>query len=316
MIKAQVFRSSSKQFNCQILGSKEIVVASAKGALIKDHGIVVGDLVNLEQLNDQFNIVSIEERSNQIFRIIQREKKRKVIAANVDVIVLTMSISKPKYKEGLVDRYLIRSFQWDIPLLLVFNKMDQYDAKKSPDINFQAERLKALGIKCYELSAKQDCYQNTILANGIAELEEELKNKTAIFLGQSGVGKSKLITKLSDGKFELKSEELAKVGKGAHTTTWSEIIDLDKFKLVDSPGIRSFSLSDLEKDDLDNSFQDLLPYFEKCKFQNCKHDEKAEGCGLNNLDSNLIETKFIISRLHSYSKILEEIEQIPAWKKT
>ncbi len=141
-IKARIFRSSKRQFDCQRDDTKEVVPATALATLLKEDHIVVGDWVELE--GD--SIVSVHTRSNAIFRNLPREQKKKVIAANVDVMLVVVSAGKPAYKRGLVDRYLARSDYWNVPAYVVFNKMDQYEESEF-DINFEADRLKWLNVK-------------------------------------------------------------------------------------------------------------------------------------------------------------------------
>lgn len=310
-IKARIFRSSKRQFDCQREDTKEVVEATALATLLKEDHIVVGDWVELE--GD--SIVSVHPRSNAIFRNIPREQKKKVIAANVDVMLIVVSAGKPAYKRGLVDRYLARSDYWNVPAYVVFNKMDQYEESEF-DINFEADRLKWLNVKCFEVSAQEPSYEPKYLPHGFQELSKDLEGKTAILVGHSGVGKSKLITSLSDGKVELLSGELGSVGKGAHTTTWAELIDAEKFTLIDSPGIRSMSLSDLTKQDLLYCFSDVNEWTTKCQFSsNCTHEPNSKGCFFQKLDNGKREDQLILSRLDSYKRVLEEVSNIPDWAK-
>ena len=310
-IKARIFRSSKRQFDCQRDDTKEVVPATALATLLKEDHIVVGDWVELE--GD--SIVSVHTRSNAIFRNLPREQKKKVIAANVDVMLVVVSAGKPAYKRGLVDRYLARSDYWNVPAYVVFNKMDQYEESEF-DINFEADRLKWLNVKCFEVSAHDRSYAPKYLPDGFEALAKDLEGKTAILVGHSGVGKSKLITSLSDGKVELLSGELGSVGKGAHTTTWAELVDAEKFTLIDSPGIRSMSLSDLTKQDLLYCFSDINEWATKCKFSStCTHEPGSKGCFFQTLDNGRREDQLILSRLDSYKRVLEEVSNIPDWAK-
>lgn len=303
-ISARIFRSSKRHFDCQREDTKTIVPGTALAALLKEDHIVVGDFV---ELSDDFKIEKVIPRKNEIFRNLPREQKKKVIAANVDVILIVVSAGKPAYKRGLVDRYLVRSEFWNVPAYVVFNKMDQYDPAEF-DISFEKERLKWLSAECFEVSAETGA--------GIEALKEKLKDKTAITLGHSGVGKSRLITTLTNGKANLLSGELGKVGKGAHTTTWAELVDADFFTLIDSPGVRSMSLSDLTIQDLLYSFTDINEWSTKCQFSaNCTHDENSKGCFFQKLDKESREGQLILSRLDSYKRILSEVESIPDWQK-
>jgi ribosome biogenesis GTPase len=316
--RARIFRSSKRHFDCQREDTKEVVPATALATLLKEDHIVVGDWVEISpppQGGEEWKIETVIDRKNSIFRNLPREQRKKVIASNVDVMLVVVSAGKPAFKRGLIDRYLARSDYWNVPAYLIFNKMDLYDSSEF-DIHFEAERLQWLNVKCFEVSAEIKDYAPKFLKNGFSELTNELRNKTAITLGHSGVGKSRLITSLSNGKVELLSGELGKVGKGAHTTTWAELIDADNFTLIDSPGIRSMSLSDLTKEDLLYCFSDINEWSAKCKFSsNCSHDENSKGCFFQNLDSNKRENQMILSRLDSYKRILEEVSDIPDWQK-
>ena len=314
-MRARVLRSAKRSFICEILETKEVVEAPALATLLKEDHIVVGDFVNLtliEKDSKEYQIVEREERKNEIYRLIPREQKKKVTASNCDLLVVITSISLPEYKRGLVDRYLTRAFQWRIPAILVFNKMDEYDDQL--DLDFEASRLDDIDVDCFEVSAVNKKYKAKFLP-GIKDLRESLKGKTAIMLGQSGVGKSELITTLSDGKAKLLSGELGKVGKGAHTTTWSEIVNCGDFYLIDSPGVRSFSIDDIHLDELDGVFPDIADYATKCKFRNCAHTEEDVGCYFNELDMEDDKSLMILGRLESYLKFKDELGRIPDWSK-
>jgi ribosome biogenesis GTPase / thiamine phosphate phosphatase len=316
-IKARIFRSSKRDFDCQREDTKEIVRATAMASQLKEDHIVVGDWVHISpppSSGEEWKIDEVIKRENSIFRNIPREQKKKVIASNVDVILIVTSCGKPSYKRGLVDRYLARSDYWGLPALVVFSKMDQYDPEEF-DLNFEADRLKWLEAQTFEVSAIDQNYQPRFLQNGFLDLKKILQGKTAILLGHSGVGKSRLVTELTDGKIQLLSGELGKLGKGAHTTTWAELIDAVGFTLIDSPGVRSMSLSDLTQEDILLCFSDIGEFATKCQFVSCHHDENSKGCFFQNLDPGLRESQLILSRLESYLRIKEEVSEIPDWQK-
>lgn len=310
-MRARILRSAKRDFQCRNEKGEDFFAPAAATLLKgKDNHLVVGDWVSLEGKEQELSITSVEERSNEIFRISPREQKKKVIASNCDVILIVTSVSKPKYKAGLIDRYLIRAIQWQVPVFLVFNKCDE-KAKKL-DLAFEAKRVQGLGVRCFEVSAKDDNYQTQFLVDGIEELKHSLKGKLSILLGQSGVGKSKLISSLSDHTIELKSKELAKVGKGSHTTTWAEIIDCPNFAIIDSPGIRSMSLADVSGEELEDYFPDLFPYFKNCRFSDCGHNENATGCAFF-AEQELPDT--IWSRFQSFQKIKKELSETAEWER-
>lgn len=320
MAKARVYKSAKREFTCRLLETKELVQAKALGNLLKKgESIVVGDYVEVEMIEEtkEYVISSLYQRSSEIFRILIREGKKKVTASNVDTIVILTSVSKPQYKRGIVDRFLVRAFQWQVEPIVIFNKMDEYNREEF-DLQFEQERLKDLNVKCFEISAKQSAYEPQYLEKGYRDLKEYLSGKTSVFLGQSGVGKSQTITALSEGEVELKTKKVGKVGKGSHTTTWSEIIDCHNFELIDSPGIRSFSLDDITSEDLLSFFPDLEEYAVHCKFNDCSHEPSAKGCRFwkQDLAPDSEKGSLVHSRLDSYCRFLEEISETTHWQKS
>jgi len=313
-IKAKIHRSSKRVFDCKLDETGEIVSATALREIVKKMHPVVGDIVNLKvSESGQYEIMDVQERENSIFRRIVRTNKTKHVAANVDVILIVASVSKPDYKTFLVDRYLLRATQWEIPVVVIFNKMDEFQDQF--DLEFEELKLKSLGVTTFRVSSLET--KDSELNNNLAALRALLKAKTAICLGQSGVGKSQLITKLSDGHVELLSSRLSKkVAKGAHTTSWSEIVELPDFQIIDSPGIRSLSIKDIDINELADLFPDLRPYFNECQFSDCKHEHNSKGCAFLALDEEKLENCIVIERLISYLKIRDEVESIPEWEKS
>ncbi|MBF0299633.1 MAG: ribosome small subunit-dependent GTPase A [Oligoflexia bacterium] len=326
-ILAQIYRSSQRVFSCKIVDSNLLVEATALGLLLKRGDLVVGDYVYLKNEKDGENnyvIIERRERKSQIFRMNMREGVKRITAANIDLLVIVIAASKPAYKQGLLDRYLVRSYQWEIPTIVVFNKMDEYNNSKDKDesefdIDFENDRLASLNIEGFEISAIDPSYAHKYLNKGLAELKDFIVGKSSLFLGASGVGKSKLIETLTNGEIKLKSGSVGKVGKGVHTTSWSEIVEYGDYKFFDSPGIRSFSLEDICKEDVINYFPDINEFISKCEFVNCKHDINSKGCAILSLleGDNYLEKekKIILTRLNSYLHILEEVSQTASWIK-
>lgn len=321
-MRARIYRSSQRNFDCKILETGEIVSAVALANLLKGREVVVGDYVQLTKETGeehQHHIVEVEPRKNEIFRMIQREAKKKVMASNCDVLVIIMSASFPLYKRGLVDRYLVRSLQWGVSPILVFNKMDEFQPEKL-DIPFEVERLKFLDVPTYAISAlnpEKDYFDLAGIKNNFKDLKHFIEGKTAIFLGQSGIGKSKIITSLTNGKVQLLSKSLGKIQKGSHTTSWAEIIDCEDFHCIDSPGIRSFSLDDVKVEDLPLCFPDLNEMATQCQFPNCAHESGSKGCFFYSVKNVHTERdkSLIFSRLESFLQIHKEVSARPSWQK-
>lgn len=291
-----------------------MIQAVAHATVLKESHPVVGDnvIIKSSDQSNQYEIIELVERQNEVYRRIVRENKKKVSAANIDYLVVVTAVSKPVYKSGLIDRYLLRAVQWGIPAVVVFNKMDEFEDQFVLD--FELEKWEKMGAKTFLTSCEQEVDEE--ITKEMQQLKEFLKDKTALLVGQSGVGKSRLITTLSDGKVELLSKRLAKkYQKGSHTTTWAEIIDCENFLLVDSPGVRSMAVDDISADELPSLFPDLLAYFQQCKFNNCRHDENSKECAFNELDREDFDDLIILDRLESYCRIRDEVEKIPEWQK-
>lgn len=312
MKKALILRSSKREFLCADLETKEEFFAQALGNLLKgEENLVVGDRVTID---DEGSIIARDERSSEIFRVLVRESKKKVTAANCDLLLIVTAVSLPEYKRGIIDRFLVRAYQWGIRPVVVFNKMDEYDESQM-DLRFEAARLENFGVECFEISALDASLQPKYLEKGAEHLLAKLKNKTSIFLGQSGVGKSSLINRLASQEIDLRTQEIGKAGKGSHTTTWSEIIDCGDFYLIDSPGIRSLSLDDIDPEDLISYFPDLQEVASLCKFTNCLHEESSVGCAFNALEPSELKSQYLMSRLENYMRIRQEVSETPFWAK-
>jgi ribosome biogenesis GTPase len=312
-ILASIYEAHKKEFICKIDSENKTVSACAKRTVLKSNQLVPGDKVLLEKTGNDYQIVGLIDRTNEIFRMIIRERKKRVTAANCDLVIIATSVSKPPYKQGVIDRFTTRTFQWDVPAIVIFNKMDEFH--NDFDIDFEMRRFENLGIECFEVSAKYPENPSRFGRGSFKDLQNKLVNTQAIILGQSGVGKSTLITSLSDREVILRSNEIGRSGKGSHTTSWSEMIDCRTFRIIDSPGIRSFSLDDIVPDELINFFPDLLPIALTCQFNNCQHESSSKGCAFYG-EGTVPQTADIIeSRLSSYKKIMVEISETSEWHK-
>jgi ribosome biogenesis GTPase len=319
---AKIIRSARREFSLLELNPDHSFIrpfqtleAKALGLLLKEGDLVPGDTVEVEFRQNEWIITRLLPRRNQIFRNLQRENKKKILASNIDYLVLVFSVERPEFKRGLLDRYLLRSAQWEIPSIIVFNKCDYFPGGATLSTNewdFELQRVKDLCKEVYCISATNPNMLSPLShCKNFHELQENLKNQTVIFLGQSGVGKSKLIQSLSNEKVLTKSLDLGVVGKGVHTTTWTELHVLEQFNLMDSPGIRSLSLSDITQDELLFLMPDLEEYSRKCKFHNCQHEEKSKGCIFWSGQIN----ESIKSRFESYQRFKEEIHSGKEWEK-
>ncbi|NEQ49470.1 MAG: ribosome small subunit-dependent GTPase A [Leptolyngbya sp. SIO3F4] len=255
--------------DCRILGKMRLQ------GIRSTNPVAVGDWVQVEQEPGEptGSIVSIEDRTNYLVRKSTKLSKQvHILAANVDQVVLVTTVVQPKIALGLVNRILVTAEAYDIPALLVFNKYDLYS---EPDLDKLAEILAIyhpIGYP-YALTSVQE-------GRGIETLRKQLRGKTSLFAGHSGVGKSSLLNAL-DPSLELRVKEVSAFNeKGQHTTTFAEMHDLsDDTFVVDTPGVRSFGVFDFNKETLSHYYPEMRERLGQCKFYNCMHIEEP-GCAV------------------------------------
>ena len=218
--------------------------------------------------------------------------KLRPVAANVDVIAIVFS-PKPTAFSNLIDRYLVAAEAQNIQPILVLNKTDLDTKNEFSSINQLVHDYKSIGYDVLSVSAKT--------ADGFESLKDYLRNKTAIFVGQSGVGKSSLINRLQPQANAVVGSLSIGKEKGTHTTTVSRLFHFAHGGvLIDSPGIREFSLTHLTQEQVINSFIDFRPYLGRCKFRDCLHKSEP-GCSL--LDA-ISQKKILQSRFDNYHQII------------
>lgn len=234
--------------------------------------IVTGDLVIWRESKDNIGvIVAVKERSNQLSRPGFRGEM-KLIAANIDQMMVVIA-PEPEPHQGLVDRYFIAAEYWGIEPILAINKADLFENSPYKARLEQLNNLyQSLGYKVITASSQTD--------TGLDELHDELREKTSVFVGQSGVGKSSLINALLPGSDILTGELSEGSRKGKHTTTTARLYHFATGgDLIDSPGIRELSLTNLDKDTILEGFKELHPFLGNCKFRNCNHLSEP-GCAI------------------------------------
>lgn len=218
--------------------------------------------------------------------------KLRPVAANVDVIAIVFS-PKPTAFSNLIDRYLVAAEAQNIQPILILNKTDLDTENEFSSINQLVHDYKSIGYDVLSVSAKT--------SDGFESLEDYLCNKTAIFVGQSGVGKSSLINRLQPKANAVVGSLSIGKEKGTHTTTVSRLFHFAHGGvLIDSPGIREFSLTHLTQEQVINSFTDFRPYLGRCKFRDCLHKSEP-GCSL--LDA-ISQKKILQSRFDNYHQII------------
>ena len=208
-----------------------------------------GDKVQIHAYGSKDGVIEeIFPRTNYIARRAPgREGKiMHIIAANIDFVIITASLRDPDFSPGLIDRFLIATTAAQITPVIVINKMDLADS----EINNRPWQLyQDLGYRCFPLS--------TLNKTGIEELRNEIKGKTSVFCGHSGVGKTSMLAELfgeAVGRIGIVSTS----GKGKHTTTVSKLLTVgDGTRFIDTPGIKEFGLIGVEAKNLIQYFPEM-----------------------------------------------------------
>ncbi len=230
--------------------------------------IAVGDMV---VVRDDL-IQEVEERKNYLIRrSTNLSKQYHILAANLDAAVLVASITKPRIAPGFIDRFLINAEAYQVPAIVVINKIDLVDADHE-ELEDLAFLYRSIGYPVYLLS--------TETADELPLLVESIAGKTVLFTGFSGVGKSTLLNRI-DPSFEQKTGEISVANeKGKHTTTFAEMFLMeDGTKIIDTPGIKEMGLVDFEAWELSHFFPEMKKYSSHCKYNNCIHKNEP-GCAV------------------------------------
>ncbi len=260
--------------------------------------LVTGDDVVFQTTADSAIVVACRSRRN----VLERPDQRgiiKAMAANVDQLVIVTAL-EPAPQSELLDRYLAAAEVARIPPLVVINKIDllqQSEAKR----NFLASiknLYEVIGYKVVETTTQE--------TGGLAELAEHLINKSSVFIGQSGVGKSSLVQ-------SLLPDEKIRVGHlhqqtrlGRHTTSTARLYQYaESGFIIDSPGIRDFGLDQISRSDVEYGFIDIRQFSTQCRFRDCRHRQEP-GCAVTDA---IEKGRLSRRRLESFHRILETLSR-------
>ena len=279
-------------YECRIKGKFRI-----KG-IKSTNPIAVGDVVSfkLEKKGDEeVGIIhEIEARKNYIIRkSVNLSKQTHIIAANLDQVFLLITLNNPTTYTSFIDRFLVTAEAYEIPAILLFNKIDTYNKEEKAEVAYLMALYSSIGYKCIQLSAK------TGLNVGV--VKELMIEKTSMFSGNSGVGKSTLVNAIDEG-LKLKTAKISEQHlQGQHTTTFAEMYDLSfGARIVDTPGIRGFGIVDMEKAEIGDYFPEFFKLKSACKFNNCLHLEEPKCAVKEALEANAIAW----SRYRSYAQMV------------
>ncbi|PID34084.1 MAG: ribosome small subunit-dependent GTPase A, partial [Thiotrichales bacterium] len=251
----------------------ELILATESGEQLRattrrklEH-IACGDYVQWQKkAQGNASVTAILPRTNVLSRPDFRGRLR-AVAANIDLLIVVSSW-RPEPNREMLDRYLIAASQLPAEALIVMNKADLREEYATPEDEQWLEEYSRIGYPVIHANART--------GQGIENIRAALGDKTAIFAGQSGVGKSSLIACLLP-EASIRVGSIGETGEGRHTTTVARLYPLGEGALIDSPGVRDFALPPLDPAELQFGYPEFAAYHGMCKFNNCTHQHEP-GC--------------------------------------
>lgn len=303
MSQGMIVEEGANLFTCTLKG----VLKKIQGA--EKNLVAVGDFVLFEKINETEGIVTyVEERRTTLSRADNLlRRKEQLIAANIDQVLITVSVVQPPLKTFIVDRYIIATEKGGMEPIIVVNKIDLLDDPSIP------EEIRSLEKELFEefVDAYKKVNIKVILVSaekgyGLDELKETMRDKSSVFSGQSGVGKSSLINAMIGTNLRI-GEIVEKTKKGSHTTTTAILMPLECGGFcIDTPGIKSFGLWNLDRTEVEAYFPEIHETGQDCKFPDCSHTHEKQCAVLEAVESGKISKL----RFASYLYLLESLGQV------
>lgn len=267
--------------------------------------LAVGDKVILDSdVNNDFVIREVKPRINYVVRQSPRKKHNvHLIASNVDLALLIVTMVEPNLKQGFIDRFLMMTEPYNIPVAIVFNKSDLYSEDDMVFFNYLKTLYTSIGYEVILVSAEQN--------SNIDLVRTLIKDKVSLISGQSGVGKTSLLNVIAPD-LDLRTGELSDYsGKGQHTTTFAEMHELPGGGyIIDTPGIKALAFNNLEVMDVAHNFREFFILSQDCKFSDCTHRNEPK-CAVKEAVNNGEVSEL---RYNNYLQIIQEIEDQNYWE--
>lgn len=285
----QVLGDDGRIWECRIKGRFR------KMGIRTTNPIAVGDRVRVEtESGAETGVISelMPRRNYIIRRAVNLSKESHILGANLDLALLVVTLASPPTSFGFIDRFLVTAEAYDIPALLVFNKLDLYSEQGLELLAEFMDVYEDLGYPCIAVSAQT--------GENISLLQKQLKDKITLISGHSGVGKSTLINAI-EPSVSLRTAEISDWSdKGRHTTTFAEMIRLrGGGGIIDTPGIKEMGVVDIDKNELSHYFPEMRSRMNQCRFNNCIHINEPGCVVLDAVDNGEISP----SRYDSYLSI-------------
>ena len=262
--------------------------------------VVVGDRVIFETNPDGTAFITeIEDRTNYIVRRASNlSKYSHILAANLDQAALCVTIREPETTTIFIDRFLVTAEAYRVPVYLVFNKIDIYDDNDIEYLEGLIHLYSTIGYACLCVSA--------VTGEGLEEFGKLMKGKITLLAGHSGVGKSSLVNMLVKSPIQKVGKISEYHHKGMHTTTFSEMIELEEGGFViDTPGIKGFGTVDMTVQEVSHYFPEIFRFAKDCRFYNCLHLNEPDCAVIQAVRNHYISE----SRYQSYLNILEDVNE-------
>ncbi|WP_128330753.1 ribosome small subunit-dependent GTPase A [Apibacter sp. HY039] len=304
MKQALVTKSTGSWYLIKDISTNEVYEARIRGKFKKEkirntNPLAVGDKVEyeLEETSVAW-ITKIYPRKNYLIRkSVNLSKETHILAANIDLACIIFTTRNPQTSLGFLNRFLITCEAYEIPVLLVFNKIDLLTENEKEEQNEIIGIYKNIGYDTLEISAEK-------MIN-IDKLKERVKNKTTVFFGHSGSGKSSTINSLQPD-LSLKTASVSGYNeKGKHTTTFAQMYDWSfGGSIIDIPGVKEFELVDVKREELQDYFPEIFKERENCRFSNCLHINEPHCAVVKAVEEGSISKK----RYQNYLKIMEDLK--------
>ncbi len=302
-VKGKVLKSTGKWYIVE-LEDGEIVNCRIRGKFRLDglrttNPVSVGDVVSLgDDIDEEGNrvIVGFDKRRNYIVRkSTNLSKQMQILAANIDRAYLIVTLKSPETHLAFIDRFLVSAESFRIPVTLLFNKTDLYSEDDQEYADALCHMYERIGYPCVQISATEK--------KNIDFLRDDVKGNQVMISGHSGVGKSTLINAI-DSNLDIRTGEISRTHQqGQHTTTFAEMHKVATGGyIVDTPGIRAFGITELEKNVMSHYFPEMRARMSECKFNNCLHMNEPKCAIKEALELGEIDE----SRYATYMQLMEE----------